>query len=260
MNIDIRAAAAKFYDYNPETPVDIRFYRDLIPSADASVLELGCGTGRVTLPMADYCRYIHGIDLSPAMISICQEKLSKAKISSDKAQVELGDITHFALGRTFDLIIAPFRVLQNLETDAEVDGLFRCIRAHLSPGGTCVLNVFRPNYEPEALRQQWVSHEEKLNWEAWIGGKKLVCLDRRPRMDKDKLILYPELIYRLYEDDNLIEEAVLQLLMRCYYPATFERLILDHGFNILNKWGGYAGEIYGDGTELVIQFGSEERH
>ena len=90
--------------------------------------------------------------------------------------------------------------------------------------------------------------------------KKLVCLDRRPRMDKDKLILYPELIYRLYEDDNLIEEAVLQLLMRCYYPATFERLILDHGFNILNKWGGYAGEIYGDGTELVIQFGSEERH
>jgi hypothetical protein len=52
----------------------------------------------------------------------------------------------------------------------------------------------------------------------------------------------------------LAEESLLRLVMRCYYPETFEQLIVDHGFAILNRWGGYEGEIYGQGPELVIQF------
>ena len=74
-------------------------------------------------------------------------------------------------------------------------------------------------------------------------------------MDKERLVLYPELIYRLYEGDVLKEEAVLKLVMRCYYPAEFESLITSHGFRIVNRWGGYQGETYGAGPELVIQFG-----
>ena len=51
------------------------------------------------------------------------------------------------------------------------------------------------------------------------------------------------------------EEAVLNLVMRCYYPDEFEKLIVTHGFDIVNRWGGYRGELYGKiGSELVIQF------
>jgi len=133
MKVDIRTEAAKYYDSNPSFLNDIPFYQKLIPSPDISILELGCGTGRVTLSLISYCQYIHGIDISPAMITICREKLIKASIPRTKAQVIEGDISDFDLGQTFDLIIAPFRVLQNLETDQEVDGLFRCIRKHLTP-------------------------------------------------------------------------------------------------------------------------------
>lgn len=42
--------------------------------------------------------------------------------------------------------------------------------------------------------------------------------------------------------------------MRAYYPAEFEDVISGHGFRVLNKWGGYSGETYGDGPELVVQF------
>ena len=42
--------------------------------------------------------------------------------------------------------------------------------------------------------------------------------------------------------------------MRCYYPDEFEQLITGHGFEIVHRWGGYAGEIYGEGPELVIEF------
>ena len=252
--MDIRTEAAKYYDSNPDFVNDIPFYQKLIPSPDSSVLELGFGTGRVTLALAPYCRFIQGVDMSPAMISICREKLLKAGIPHTKVQVVEGDISDFDLGQTFDLIVAPFRVLQNLETDPQVEGLFHCIRKHLAPNGTCVLNVFRPYLEPEELRKQWVTTEENLSWEVPVQGGRIACYDRRARMDIDKLILYPELIYRRYERETLVEESLLKIVMRCYYPDTFEQLILAHGFAILNRWGGYEGEVYGQGPELVVQF------
>ena len=74
-------------------------------------------------------------------------------------------------------------------------------------------------------------------------------------MDMEKLVLYPELIYRWYKGGVLKKEAVLELVMRCCYPDEFEALITGHGFRIINRWGGYQGEPYGAaGSELVIQF------
>lgn len=254
MKIDIRIEAAKYYDSNPDFLNDIPFYQKLIPSPNSSILELGCGTGRVTLALVPCCQYIQGVDISPAMISICHEKLVKAGVPQTKARIIEGDITDFNLDRTFDLIIAPFRVLQNLETDQEVDGLFQCIRQHLAPNGTCILNVFRPFYEPEELKKRWTTTEENLSWEIPIEGGRLACYDRRAGMDLKNLVLYPELIYRKFEGEALVEESILKIVMRCYYPDAFEKLILDHGYTILNHWGGYEGEVFGQGPELVVQF------
>src|SRR5215471_11886530 len=155
MTGDIRAEAAKYYDVNPTIPDDMSFYQARLPSSQAVVLELGCGTGRVLIPLAARCRAIQGIDISEAMLAHCRQKLQAAGIPPSKAQVTHSDITHFALGRTFDLIIAPYRVFQLLETDAQVDGLFRCVRDHLAPGATCILNVVHIHQDPGTLRQEW---------------------------------------------------------------------------------------------------------
>lgn len=257
MKIDLRTEAAKYYDSNPHFLKDIPFYQKRISSPDISILELGCGTGRVTLSLVPYCQFIQGVDISPAMISICHEKLIQAGIPQTKARVTEADIAEFDLDQTFDLIIAPFRVFQNLETDQEVDGLFRCIRKHLSPTGTCILNVFRPFREPEEMQKLWATSEESLDWEVPVEGGRLACFSRRAYMDVEKLILYPELIYRQYEGETLVEESLLKVVMRCYYPDTFESLIVEHGYTIHDRWGGYEGEVYGQGPELVIQFGDD---
>lgn len=255
MKIDIRSEAASYYDLSPQHPKDIPFYEERIPSPDASVLELGCGTGRVLVPLAASCGYIHGLDLSEAMIAVCLRKMREAGIEPGKACTEVGDITDFSLGRRFDLINAPFRVFQNLETDEEVDSLFRCVREHLSPQGTCILNVFNPNRDRETLLREWCSEGEHFNWEVPFDGGRVTCHDRSPCMDREKLVLYPELVYRRYRGEALVDESVLRIAMRCYYPEEFERLIVDHGFRVLRRWGGYAGEPYSEGPELVIQFG-----
>ena len=206
------------------------------------------------LPLTQRCRYVEGIDRSEAMLQVCREKLRQAKIPEAKARVAVGDISEFTLGRTFELIIAPYRVLQNLETDSQLTQLFRCIHAHLSPGGSCVLNVFKPKLEREELRRAWSTIQETLYWEVAVEGGRVTCHERRGQIDPDRLILYPELIWRRYRGEALVDETTLKIPMRCYYPDEFAKLITDHGFRIIDRWGGYAGEAYGDGPEQVVRF------
>src|SRR5215467_6877815 len=230
MSEDIRAEAAKYYDVSPTIPDDLAFYPARLPSSDAAILELGCGTGRVLLPLAAVCSCIHGIDRSQAMLACCRQKVQAAAIPSTKAQVELGDITDCALGRTFDLIIAPYRVFQLLETDVQVDGLFRCVRTHLAPGGTCILNVFHPQGGFARVQQEWGTTTEVFRWEVLVDGVRLRCDERLLRLDPERRILCPELVYRRFVGDTWVEDAVLRIPRRCYAPEEFEQVILAHGF------------------------------
>src|SRR2546429_4506971 len=183
MQNDIRAEAAQYYDVNPTIPDDIAFYQARLPSSDASVLELGCGTGRVLLPLAVSCGFMYGLDRSQAMLARCLQKLQDAAIPPSQARAEHGDITHFALGQRFALIIAPYRVFQLLETEAQVDGLCRCVRAHLAPEGTCMLNVFHPEGGFEGVQQAWATATESCRWEVSGYGVRLRGDERSVRLD-----------------------------------------------------------------------------
>jgi len=256
MGIDIRSEAAKYYDLQKVPYNDIPFYMERVPSPDANILELGCGTGRVLVPLVEQCGYIHGLDISEAMLDICRKKLKKQNIPESKACVEIADITDFRLGRKFDLIIAPYRVFQNLETDDQIKGFFKCIRKHLAADGSCILNVFKPLRGREALIKEWTGCEgENLYSDIIVKGKKITAHERRLGIDKEKCVIYPALVYREYDGDVLEDEQVLEIAMRCYWPDEFEKLIIDNGFEIINRWGGYENELYGQGDELVIQFG-----
>jgi SAM-dependent methyltransferase len=258
MTLDTRSDAAKYYDYQDFPWDDISFYEGFLkpPHGKSSqqVLELGCGTGRVLAPLAKYAGFIRGIDCSEAMIAICKRKLKKNNIPANKAAVTVADITSFHLEMSFDFIIAPFRVIQNIEEPSAVIGLFDCIREHMKPEGSCILNVFKPYLEAERLKKEWCFEGERFYWEKTVEGKRIALFVRQPAMNKETMVLYPELIYRTYSGDRLEDEAVHKFPMKCYYPDEFEDLVKGQGFKILNKWGGYQGEAYGEGPELVIRF------
>lgn len=254
MPLDIRGHVAEYYDLSPEFPDDLPFYERLVPSPQARILELGCGTGRILIPLSKRCERIYGVDASDAMISVCRTKLASRGIPPSKASVHVGDITSLRLQDRFDLIIAPFRVFQNLESDEEVKGFFKTVRDHISDQGTALLNAFRPSMRSDEMRRSWCSDEEKFRWEVPIEGGRLTLHDRRAEMDPENLVLYPELVYRRYKGDDLVDEATLRIAMRCYYPSELLELVRDNGFEIVAKWGGYHGEEYGQGSELVVQY------
>jgi SAM-dependent methyltransferase len=254
---DARVRAAAYYDANPVFPDDIPFYQARIPSPHARILELGCGTGRVLVSLIENCGYIHGVDFSEAMLARCLAKLREKNVAPGQARAGLGDITKLSLGMQFDFVIAPFRVLQTLETDEQVAGLFQSIARHLTPGGSAILNAFNPQYDPQGMLKNWVSDKEILIWETPYGCERLTCHARKLRFDVATQTAYPELVYRWHagqEGDTLRDELVQPLAMRCYYPDEYLRLIEAHGFRVIARWGGYHGEPYGEGPELVAQF------
>ena len=259
--MDIRADAARYYDQQDFPFDDIDFYISQIPSPQANILELGCGTGRVLIPLSQHCRYIHGVDLSPSMLQVCCENMAKANLSPEKARVEQGDIANLDLGIKFDLITAPFRVFQNLIEDEQILGCFETVRKHLAPDGVTIFNTFNPYGTPNEILTKNSSTDKHYDADLPFGKGRLVRYHtfRKPAIwEGEKLVFYPNLIYQYWIGEEMIEESLMEISMRVWYPNQLLDLIETNGFEIIDKWGGYQGEAYGKGPELVVAFQPKE--
>jgi SAM-dependent methyltransferase len=255
--MDIRFDAAKFYDHQGFPIDDIEFYIARVPSPQANVLELGCGTGRVLIPLSAHCRYIHGVDLSAGMLQVCAESMAAAGLTQKQARIQQGDLANLDLGQKFDLIIAPFRVFQLMIEDDQVQGFFDTVRNHLAPAGVAILNTFHPNGTPEEILARNSSPEHHYEDELPYKAGRLVqyYTFRKPAIwEGEKLVFYPNLVYQYWIDEEMVEESLMEISMRVWYPNQLLDLLETNGFEILEKWGGYQGEAYGNGPELVISF------
>lgn len=234
---------------------DIDFYKSFIGDSVKNVLELGCGSGRVLIPLAKMGINITGIDISDSMLEGCRSKVKKEGLTKT-AKVIRGDICNFELHDKFDMIVAPFRVIQALETLEEFQNCLKCVSEHLKDDGFCILGIFRPRFSKEQMAISWINDEPLFNKELIDPATGYMVRDfaERLRMDAEKQVLYPELIYKIYRDGKLIDEIRQKIVMKYYYADEFEKIISKAGFKVLDKYGGYHGEMYGEGDELIIKF------
>jgi SAM-dependent methyltransferase len=111
-------------------------------AAGGAALELGIGTGRIALPLAEHGVRVHGIDLSPDMVARLRAKPGGAELP-----VTIGDFSATVVGRTFSLVYVVFNTILNLTTqDAQV-ACFENAAAHLEPGGCFVVEVGMPQLQ-----------------------------------------------------------------------------------------------------------------
>ena len=96
-------------------------------SRGTSVLELACGTGRLTLPLAEAGLDVTALDLSTAMLGV-----ARRKPGADAIAWRLGTMSSFALGRTFDTIVLAHNSLLHLHSTAAITACFERVRAHLA--------------------------------------------------------------------------------------------------------------------------------
>jgi SAM-dependent methyltransferase len=105
-------------------------------------LELGIGTGRIALPLAQRGVQVHGIDLSRAMVARL-----RAKPGGDDVGVTIGDFATTKVDGSFSLAYLIFNTIMNLTTQAAQVACFRNVASHLEPGGCFVIEVGIPNLQ-----------------------------------------------------------------------------------------------------------------
>jgi SAM-dependent methyltransferase len=129
-------------------------------AGDGRALELGIGTGRIALPLAQRGVPVHGIDMSRAMVARL-----RAKPGGDAIGVTIGDFATTRVDATFSLAYLVFNTIMNLTTqDAQV-ACFRNAAAHLEPGGCFLIEVMVPDLRRLPPGQTVVPfHVSESNW------------------------------------------------------------------------------------------------
>lgn len=110
--------------------------RDVLRLARGPVLELACGSGRLTLPLAARGHEVVALDNSPALLDLLRERLP----ADSTVRLVEGDMTAFELGRSFEIIVLGTSSVCLLDADRRAE-LFACVRRHLAPGGLFHVSV-----------------------------------------------------------------------------------------------------------------------
>jgi ubiquinone/menaquinone biosynthesis C-methylase UbiE len=150
MQKSLYANSARFYDKGNEMKgfiSDIGFYKSYIDDT-TRVLELGCGTGRITLSLIDKCKQITGVELSDQMLDILRGKVEKLdEYSQSRINLVKADMSNFNLNEKFDLIIFPGITFQALTTNNQRNSCLDCVKRHLTDNGKVIIDFFEPDIE-----------------------------------------------------------------------------------------------------------------
>ena len=130
---------AAFYDWeNAQTMGrrDVRFWEHMAQRTTDRILELGCGTGRITLPLARMGARIVGIDRSASMLARARKRVRLSRLSAKPGLVR-GDIRFLPFpDASFGLVAAPYGILQSLLDDQVLHDTLTSVARVLRPGGT----------------------------------------------------------------------------------------------------------------------------
>ena len=131
-----------------EAGTDVCFLRERFGNIKGPILELGCGTGRTAIPLAEAGFEVHGLDASSAMLSVARAKRQHLPTSVAKHLfLTEGNMREFEFAIQFDGVYSTFRSFQNLLSPEDQESCLRCIHRHMRTDGILVLNLFDPRYD-----------------------------------------------------------------------------------------------------------------
>ncbi len=229
---------------------DLAFYLEAADRAGGPVLELACGTGRVSIPLAEAGHEVWALDLSASMLTeLARKAASLSPEVRNRLHVVQGSMSSFQIPQQFPLIIIPFRSFQALTDDRDTSGCLESVRRHLSAGGVFILDVFKVDYkEPMATTEL-----EHTDWERRDPrtGQTVRRARRMPAVDMEKQLVFPEVIVYTTNQDGSVARHVDTLALRFYYEYQLQILLATHGFKVDAAYGSYDKRPVATGTEFL---------
>lgn len=213
---------------------DLQFYKNWLPAnKDVRILELCCGTGRLTLLIAKDGYNVFGVDYTPSMLEQARSKATGAGLKIDFIEANIRTLD---LQDKFGLVFIPFNSIYHLYRNEDLFKALECVKKHLKEGGLFLLDCFNPNI-------QYIVESEK--------GQAVIA--EYTTGDGRNVLIKQTMHYESATQINRIEwhyfingelHSTLNLDMRLFFPQELDSYLERAGFKIIHKFGCFEEEPF----------------
>ncbi len=208
---------------------DIPFYLRQVREYGEPVLELACGTGRVTIPLAEEGFQVVGLDVSTSMLSQARRKATECGVQIEWVEADCRD---FHLERKFNLVLFPFTSMALLHDLESVEACLSCVKEHLENDGRFIIDYFNPCFDflvRDLAKCYPVAEYPDPD------GRGQVMVTENNVYDAAHQINHVKWHYRIGEQAEVVED----LDMRIFFPQELDALLHYNRFAVEAKFGSY---------------------
>ena len=233
---------ANVYDGMNTDLTDLKFYKKWLPkNKNTKILELCCGTGRLTLPIAKNGYTIVGVDITRSMLEKARKKASEGGLEVEFIEA---DIRTLELTEKFDLIFIPFNSIHHLYQNKDLFQALNVVKYHLKENGLFLLDCFNPNiqYIVESEKQ-----EKKIAKYITEDGR---TIEIKQKMRYESNTQINRIEWHYYINDKF--DSIQNMDMRLYFPKELDAYLKQNGFSIIQKFGDFKEQEFNDSSEKQI--------
>ncbi|MSQ15410.1 MAG: class I SAM-dependent methyltransferase [Dehalococcoidia bacterium] len=226
---------------------DIDIYLNFAQRTGSPVVELGVGTGRLALALADAGYRVVGIDQSKEMLDICRAKLPGS--GAHLVELALGDIREFKIDEKFNLAICAANSFGHLLSRSDQRAALGCTKALLAADGLLLLDVDNPERRLAVEREgeivlEWIKTSPKT-------GKKVMKLVSS-YFEHPKQLQHFTFIYDEVDNTGAVSRTIASFALRYNFRAELELLLESEGYLVEAVYGGYFLEEFDQDSDRII--------
>ncbi|UCC61952.1 MAG: class I SAM-dependent methyltransferase [Anaerolineae bacterium] len=240
---------ARFYDIEHDALTDDLFmYESFARRCGSPVLELGCGTGRVALHLAQAGFEVIGLDVSSAMLDLARSKLGRTGLS-ERVHLFQADLGHFALARQFSMATLAINTFMHFLTVADQVRVLENARRHLQPGGRLVVDL------PRADRSLLLEAGEHLAVNQLLTDPdtgQLILKLISATVDLATQTQHLALAYDETDKGGVVHRTTASFQVHFFFRYEMELLLTKAGFDLETLYGSYDLDPYDNDSERMI--------
>lgn len=240
---------APWYDLQNDMD-DIEFYLDAAQEYGGPVLDAGCGTGRILLPMAREGVTAYGIDISQEMLQVARDKAAgESPEVQANLKIAFGDIRQYQLDQRFGVLLFGCNTFQHLLTNDEQDQALQCARNHLEDHGRLFLQATHVRFhehEPDVLYHRGREYNPRTAEQADVSY--VYHYFHHLQIQQFTLLL------DITRPDGLLQRRQVVLNLRYMAPPEIERLLAANGFVLEAMYGDFQrNPVHRDSPWIIVQ-------
>ena len=245
---DAFAALADVYDlWSADMTADVPFYVSEAVDHGGPVLEVGAGTGRVSVAIARAGVEVVGIDLSPAMLARGRDRVADEGLE-ERVSLHEADMRDFDLGRTFPLAIAPYRVLAHALTPEDQLATLQAVRRHLEPNGRLVFNLTVPLLS-DALPVDGLVRDGRYRLD---DGHDAVVWRQASYAPGTQRLTFHFVVDELGSGDEVTRRTHGEIEVRQASPGEIEHVLARAGFDLVDRWGWFDRRPFDERSSEMV--------